>query len=137
MGQYALLSTIWNFLCLTCDRVRAITYFDIIQTARVLRYLPRKQWGEQTLRGLYKAHCADLYRKRLGRVHPLWGNGTLAAVFVGKLSSESFLNGARDLDAMAEVIHAVWSWRRQQNLKSQPNPFRFELEGLSGKMWQP
>lgn len=136
MAQYALLSTIWNFPCQTYDRVRAITYFDIIQTARFLRYLPREKWGEEALRGLYKAHSADLYRKRLGRVHPSWGNGTLAAAFAGKMSSESFLNGVCDLDAMAEVIHAVWSWRYQQNMKSQPSPFRFELECLSGKMRQ-
>lgn len=117
--------------------MRAVTYCDIIQTAHILRCWPREEWGLEARGGVYKAHCADLYRKRLGKVHPSWGNGTLAVAFGGRPGLVSLPNGVCDLDAMAEVIHAVWSWRCQQNVKCHTRPFRFELGSLSGKMWQP
>ncbi|OOY12605.1 hypothetical protein BMG00_01780 [Thioclava marina] len=32
-----------------------------------------------------EAHAADLYRKRLGRLHPIWGDGTLMAAALGRI----------------------------------------------------
>ncbi|PYF13220.1 hypothetical protein C8J30_101608 [Rhodobacter viridis] len=60
---------------------------------------------------LREAHWADLYRKRLARSHPRWGNGSLMA----RALREPALRGLRpdqaEIDHLAEVIAAVQHWR--------------------------
>lgn len=60
------------------------------------------------------AHAADIYRKRTGRAHRLWGNGTLyAAAFAGSpaLPPRSNLSDARYLLALGDVLDALILWR--------------------------
>jgi hypothetical protein len=69
---------------------------------------------------LMRAHFADQYRKRLGRSHPKWGNGSLAQAVLadGPLAKQPFLSEPGYLEATAEAIHAVVEWRRRQNLNT-------------------
>lgn len=50
---------------------------DLITAARVLTARPPDQRAALADRWLAEAHAADLYRKRLGRPHLHWGNGSL------------------------------------------------------------
>lgn len=70
-------------------------------------------------RALIKAHAADCYRKRFGRSHPIWGNGSLAASFHFEttLLPEPFLVETDFLEATAEAINAIVEWRKRQNVK--------------------
>lgn len=71
-------------------------------------------------RALIKAHAADSYRKRFGRSHPIWGKGSLAALFHFEtgLPPEPFLADAGFLEATAEAINAIVEWRKRQNVKA-------------------
>lgn len=71
------------------------------------------------VRLLADAHCADQYRKRMGRVHPRLGNGTLAGALVRIDRAPDVSVGAGQfLETMAAVIDAVLKWRERQNMKS-------------------
>lgn len=96
--------------------MRGLAQSDLSVAARRLIGLPEVAW-EQTVQDLLdRAHAADLYRKRLGRWHPLWGNGTLAAAArlgdrgVG-LPPEPFLSDHRFFAALGAVIDGVMHWR--------------------------
>ncbi len=99
--------------------MRAITQGDVHAATRVVWRRPRAEWRPLVRRALVLAHAADLYRKRLRQVHPAWGNGTLAGVFVagGALPPEPVASAPGYLEAMAEVIHIVLEWKARQNLK--------------------
>lgn len=65
------------------------------------------------LRLCAEAHAADLYVKRLGRLHPLWGNGSLM--------SRARAGGARmqadwspaGVDTLRTACEAVQIWRER------------------------
>lgn len=50
---------------------------DLVAAARVLSGHPPAARAALADRLLAEAHAADQYRKRLGRPHPDWGNGSL------------------------------------------------------------
>ncbi len=99
--------------------MRAVTQADVNAAARRLWMLPREDWGLAMRRALTKAHAADQYRKHFGRIHPIWGNGSLAAVFEcakapvpGPMRAETAF-----LEATSEAIHAILEWRNRQNVR--------------------
>ena len=100
--------------------MRTITQSDISSAARRLLLLPDDQWRDAIARALAIAHAADLFCKRLGRCHPIWGDGTLAAAVRvgGRLPAEPFLSDRRYLAAVGEVIDVILEWRSRQNVKS-------------------
>jgi len=53
---------------------------DAIAAAQVLRAVPGCSRRGHLGAMLARAHAADLWRKRLGRGHPAWGNGSLMAL---------------------------------------------------------
>lgn len=60
--------------------MRPVLQSDLTAAARVLLALPEPDRA-QGLRSMFAmAQVADLYRKRMGRVHPFWGNGSLMSV---------------------------------------------------------
>lgn len=99
--------------------MRTITQVDVAAAARRLWGLPRPIWAKEMKRALGLAHAADLYRKRLGRIHPILGNGSLAAVLTGngRLPPEPFYSDLRFLEATAEAINQIVEWRVRQNVK--------------------
>jgi hypothetical protein len=76
--------------------------------------LPQNLQRRAILSLLVKADAADRFRKRFGRAHPIWGNGSLMAVALGVDSGrdEPFLSDTDYLEAMAAVLDAVLDWRR-------------------------
>lgn len=92
--------------------MRAITHGDIVAAACTLKPLSAKRRAEAIKTLLWKAHIADCYRKRLGRVHP-WGNGSLqsAALQTTPFCREPWYWDKEHLEAMATVVDVLLAWR--------------------------
>ncbi|MFC7704989.1 hypothetical protein ACFQXB_12355 [Plastorhodobacter daqingensis] len=83
---------------------------DAIAAARMLLPLPRHERAAMMDRLLYEAHLADCCRKRLGRSHATYGNGTLMdAAARYPRQDEPFLDDADYLDALLTVLSALRS----------------------------
>ncbi len=94
--------------------MRTITHGDVTAAARAVRGLSRDAQRQAILSLVEKAHAADRYRRRFGRLHPLWGNGSLmaAALGAGAAPGEPFLADTDHLEAMAAVVEALLDRRR-------------------------
>jgi len=81
---------------------------DVMATARVLRAVDAKAAPQLLDRMLAEAHAAHLYRKRTGRAHPVWGNGSLMAR-AGAFGPgfDLPMSDARHLACMALVIERL------------------------------
>lgn len=95
--------------------MRAVTHGDVVAAARAIRAMPRVARLGAVMGMIEKAHAADRFRKRFGRAHPLWGNGSLMAVALRCRGerAEPFPSDPGHLDAMATVIEAILAWRRR------------------------
>lgn len=81
---------------------------DLIAAARVLLAVPEAERPVAIRRMIAEAEIADRYRKRLGRGHRLYGNGSLmAAAMRRQLLPEPFLGDPDYLDCLATVIRAL------------------------------
>ncbi|MGB3147952.1 MAG: hypothetical protein WBA91_09395 [Paracoccaceae bacterium] len=96
--------------------MRAVTYADIIAAARRLWALEESERSALMSLSLSRAHAADLYRKRTGRVHPFWGNGTLAGYFgsAGPLAPAPPLIAPGFMEALFQALHSILEWRSRQ-----------------------
>jgi hypothetical protein len=93
--------------------MRQIMIGDIIAVARsVLGQQSADRAG--TVQALLDhAHIADKVMKRLGRPHPLWGNGSLlAACAAHPKPPEPFAGDLAYLEAMRDTIAQVMCWKR-------------------------
>lgn len=95
--------------------MRTITHGDVTAAARAVRDLPAEARRGAVRAYLERADAADRFRKRFGRAHPIWGNGSLMAAVMccGGPSAEPVLSDPGYLDAMAAVIEAILDWRRR------------------------
>ncbi|WP_069299646.1 hypothetical protein [Neptunicoccus sediminis] len=59
--------------------MRAVLHQDIVALACCLLVLPASEQGRAARRLVALTARADCYRTREGRVHPLYGNGTLSS----------------------------------------------------------
>lgn len=57
--------------------MRAVLLSDVVAAARALRAAPAPRRADLCARLFREADWADRHTRRLGRIHPLWGNGTL------------------------------------------------------------
>ncbi len=57
--------------------MRPVFYSDVVAAARVVLAVPIARQSETCARLLKEAHWADMFTRRLGRPHPIWGGGTL------------------------------------------------------------
>ena len=88
--------------------MRAITHADVTAAARVLLAVPESHRLELCTRMLREAHWADQFVKRKGRVHRLWGNGTLrAAAYARRLGAEPDLGDRDYCSCLALVLDLV------------------------------
>ncbi|MGD9917900.1 MAG: hypothetical protein AB7U46_07760 [Paenirhodobacter sp.] len=102
--------------------MRAISHGDLILAARAVRGLPVARRPELLARMLEEAHVADRYRKRLGRAHPRWGNGSLMARAMAEPLAPEGWPDAEALEALAQVIAAVRLWRARGFSAPRPSP---------------
>jgi hypothetical protein len=94
--------------------MRGLTHGDVVAVASLLRTRPRETWDATVDRLLDRAHAADAYRKRLGRVHPRWGNGSLMSTVLceSPVWPEQRLSDPRYVEALAAVLLALIHRRR-------------------------
>ncbi|PKP75670.1 MAG: hypothetical protein CVT84_01800 [Alphaproteobacteria bacterium HGW-Alphaproteobacteria-6] len=93
--------------------MRTITHGDVVAAARAIAAVPAGRRAENLRRLLDKADAADRFRKRHGRAHPLWGNGTLmaAALPMVPAAAEPFAGERAYLECLGQVIEALLSWK--------------------------
>lgn len=95
--------------------MRALTHGDVVAAARVLMGFAEADHGAVARRLIAEARWADSWRKRNGRAHPLWGDGSLmAAALLRRPGPEPSMNDARWLGCLAAVLEALIDDRRQR-----------------------
>jgi hypothetical protein len=96
--------------------MRDVTHGDTVAAASLLRRALRETW-EGMLETLFeRAHVADLYRKRLGRIHPRWGNGSLmsAVLCESAIWPEQRLSDPDYADALVAVLTCLIRRRQRR-----------------------
>lgn len=94
--------------------MRQIAHGDVTAAARRLLDLPPESHKAAVTALLDRAEAADRFRKRHGRAHPFWGNGSLMAVALSGRPprGEPFLSDPDYLQAIATVIEGILDWRK-------------------------
>lgn len=83
--------------------------------ALVLLWLPVAARSRVMRDMLEQAAAADLYRKRLGKGHPAWGNGSLMAVAMGRdRAAEPFLDDPDYCRCLIMVFTTLLEWRSER-----------------------
>ncbi len=95
--------------------MRPITHCDVAAAARAIWNLPPETRRSEVMCLLNRAHAADLFHKRTGRVHPFWGNGSLSGAIVTKAAPapEPFLSDNSYLEPLATVFETLLDWRQR------------------------
>jgi len=72
--------------------MRPVLHSDMIAAARAVLAVPEEARPDFCLQIMREAETADKFVRRLGKLHPLWGNGTLmgAARAHGMAPEETF-----------------------------------------------
>jgi hypothetical protein len=91
-----------------------VTHGDVVTAARAVRHLCPEARRQEILRYLDRAHSADLFRKRTGKPHPFWGNGSLHGAIGPTVPTEPFLSDTSHLEAMAAVIETLLDWKHRK-----------------------
>ncbi|TKD22320.1 hypothetical protein FBT96_06985 [Rhodobacter capsulatus] len=91
--------------------MRPILIDDLLIAARALTVVAAPERPARLAQWLREAHWADLYRKRLARAHPRWGNGSLMARALREPARRGLRPDRAEIDDLAEVIAAVRLWR--------------------------
>lgn len=85
--------------------MRRVIWGDIDLMARFAAALPEDDRSDAIERVLFKAHCADQYRKQFGKAHSKWGTGSISGVIgsSGNMPGQLATNDADYLRAAALV----------------------------------
>lgn len=94
--------------------MRRIAHPDLSAAARALLAMPEARRAAEAERIILEAEAADRYRRRTGRPHPLWGNGTLEGAARGRmLADPRALSDSGYLGCLALVLEALLRHRRE------------------------
>ncbi|RUS60440.1 hypothetical protein EGN72_09515 [Pseudorhodobacter sp. E13] len=94
--------------------MRSILMGDIIAAARALLECPVQERRARAATMIYHARIADKVRKRTGRPHMVWGNGSLMAAARPKPTRpEPFAGDPEYLAAIKLVAEALLQDKRQ------------------------
>lgn len=83
--------------------MRTVLTCDIRAAACALLPLPREARAAALGALIARAKAADRYRRRFGRRHPQWGDGTLAEA-AGRVAPEPFADDPEYLEALFHVV---------------------------------
>lgn len=89
--------------------MREVVHGDVVATACALMAVPPEGWEARIAGYLIRADAADRYRRRIGRAHPHWGNGSLmgAVLSGGDVRPEPRLSDPVYAEAMVAVLMAL------------------------------
>ncbi len=97
--------------------MRMVFFSDVSAAARVLLGVPNVQRVQLCANMLHEADNADRYLRRHGKLHPLWGNGTLLATArLRPLKSEPSFDDGDYCDCLELVLQALKRRRRCANM---------------------
>ena len=104
--------------------MRSVHYSDVSAAARALLRLPEEAREAQCAQMMTHADWADRFVGRLGKLHPLWGNGTLGDVACSKGLAAEPSFGNRDYCCCFEIVlrqlrQRLWSAPGTGNLTDQ------------------
>lgn len=101
--------------------MRPILIGDALAMSRALMQISPENRRAACLSWLFQAECADKYRKRFERLHPVWGNGSLMGVATAHcadaLTGHS-VNQPEFSAALVEVLQAIQAWRAFKELRA-------------------
>ncbi|WP_457646696.1 DUF7742 family protein [Profundibacter sp.] len=99
--------------------MRPVLHGDVVAAALVLLRVPVPARRNAMRDMLEQAAAADLYRKRLGKGHPAWGNGSLMAVAMRQgRASEPFLDDPDYCRCLITVFSELLAWRSERAMFS-------------------
>ncbi|MEM8576242.1 MAG: hypothetical protein AAGF60_00170 [Pseudomonadota bacterium] len=94
--------------------MRPLAHIDLTDAARALLAQPAPHRPDLCARMIREADWADRYRRRLGRLHDLWGDGTLSAAARQRQRAPERRLSDRDYCTCLEmVLHAVLTHQRR------------------------
>lgn len=101
--------------------MRPVLHGDVAAAARVLLSAPEQDQRALMLQMLERASVADVYYKRFGRGHSVWGNGSLMAVALSyDMAAEPFLDDPAYCRCWVVVFETLIHWRSERALLNQP-----------------
>lgn len=101
--------------------MRPVLHGDVVAVARVLLWAPEVGRHALMRQLLEQASVADLFRKRLGRGHPVWGNGSLMAAAMSRpMMREPFLDDPDYCRCLVVVFEALILWRSERAALNRP-----------------
>ena len=93
--------------------MRPVLHSDVVAAARALYPLETDARATALNSHFRRAAWADAFRKRTGRMHPVWGDGSLMAVALGQdTPPEPPLSDSVFCDCLAQVFEGLVAWRR-------------------------
>ncbi len=89
--------------------MRPVLSGDVSAAARALLTVPASARGSLAKRLVILAEAADQYRRKLGKAHPFWGNGTLMAAALGRcpLPAERRMDDPDYAECFVTVLEAL------------------------------
>jgi len=91
--------------------MRPVLHGDVVTVARHLLTVPECLREMVVRKLIFRASVADGFRRRTGKKHRLWGDGTLEAVAVQHpLAAEPFLHDPDYCNCMATVFAKLLAW---------------------------
>lgn len=94
--------------------MRPVILADLLVSAQAVLGAPPALLPIMVDRLIARADAADRFRRRIGRAHPSWGDGTLAAAAEAVPASEPLaLSDPDAAEALAAVLLAIARRRRE------------------------
>lgn len=88
--------------------MRHIGIADLYHAARAVQAVPPSKRERFCRELLWRAHVADKYVKRLGKLHPEWGDGSLRAAALAQIHMNQSGRVSLDLrGCMSTVLHCL------------------------------
>ncbi len=101
--------------------MRPVLHGDVVAAARVLLRVPKVDRRALMRQLLEQASVADLFHKRLGRGHPVLGNGSLMAVAMShSMMCEPFLDDPDYCCCLVVVFETLILWRSERAAFNRP-----------------
>jgi hypothetical protein len=92
--------------------MRPVLHGDVSNAARALLYAPRIVRKDLCARMIEEAEAADIFAQQRGRLHPLWGNGSLmSAARKRMLADEPSFDNADYCECFEMVLRGLVEWR--------------------------
>ncbi len=99
--------------------MRPVLHIDLTDAARALLGMPQPLRQRACTRMIEEAEWADVFARRTGQDHPLWGNGTLSdAARKRVLAREPTLDDTEYCTCLELVLHGLTARHRSSRMRN-------------------